>query len=108
MTRLHSAEYTGLGIRLGTWNFTHRHSFDEGHPDLITFWKDHVERFAGAMPVSVFNSTCCAEFIVSRARILRIPKEGWHHWLHVATSSQDDAGRVFEYLWPMLFLEGRV
>ena len=51
---------------------------------------------------------CCAQFLVSRERILRIPKEAWGMWYEWAIGEHPkgvDIGRSFEYTWHVIFGE---
>jgi hypothetical protein len=101
--------YVGLGRHLGFWNFSAWHSFDPGHPDVNAFWEAHVAPWAGPIPCTAFNATCCAEFIVSRAALRRLPRAAYAAWLNLSQSddpAQPDGkmtARRFEYVWHMLF-----
>lgn len=47
---------------------------------------------------------CCAQFMVSRAAITRISKEGWQHWLDMLIENPTlDIATRFEYLWHYIF-----
>ena len=65
------------------------------------------------MPTSV-SVDCCAQFIVSRERILRIPLEAYQAWLDFITrpgepgepeSAAKDRAIMFESLWHIIFGE---
>lgn len=54
-----------------------------------------------------FAGTCCSQFAVSRDAIHRHPVDVYQHLLDwVMDTDNDDAssGRMFEYLWPYIFL----
>lgn len=54
------------------------------------------------------GSACCAQFAVSRERILAIPLERFKHfrkWLLNTTLPDQVSGRVFEYLWAKIFTD---
>ncbi|GAB1728007.1 hypothetical protein NU195Hw_g2972t1 [Hortaea werneckii] len=49
---------------------------------------------------------CCAQFAVSREQILKRPKSDYERYLHYleATTFEDDViGRVYEYMWHIMF-----
>jgi hypothetical protein len=49
---------------------------------------------------------CCAQFAVSRNQILQRPLDHYiwfHSWLMKTKLSDDVSGRVFEYIWHMIF-----
>jgi hypothetical protein len=100
--------YLGLGRHLGFWNYTHWHSFDPGHPDINGFWAAHVAPWAGAIPCTAFNATCCGEFVASRDALRRLPRAAYSAWLNLSQSvdpAQPDGkmtARRFEYIWHML------
>ncbi|KAF3209482.1 hypothetical protein TWF191_000395 [Orbilia oligospora] len=83
------------------------------HPQKESFDKGRIEigwrKLWGHMhgnnlyPESV-GVACCAQFAVTRERIHEQPKEYYEKlmdWL--LTTDEEDAGRVFEYFWHMIF-----
>ncbi|KAJ6107119.1 hypothetical protein N7523_008442 [Penicillium sp. IBT 18751x] len=70
--------------------------------------------FAGAW-MQIFNNTnipeyvaapCCAQFAVSRAQVLARPLsdyQAYHNWLMTTELDDETSGRVFEYLWHIIF-----
>jgi len=70
--------------------------------------------FAGAW-MRIFNNTnvpeivavpCCAQFAVTREQILARPLSqylAFHRWLLETELDDDTSGRVFEYLWHIIF-----
>ena len=51
-------------------------------------------------------SACCAQFAVSRDRVLGRPVEDYvwfREWLLETEMDDDQSGRVFEYLWHIIF-----
>lgn len=79
-----------------------------------------TERAFGAAWVELFNSTevpkeigvaCCAQFAVSRDQVLKRPKSHYtwfHHWLMHTKLDDGVSGRVFEYLWHIIFGQDNV
>lgn len=69
---------------------------------------------------ALFNSTvvpeqigvaCCAQFAVSRNQILQRPKEHYtwfHDWLMTTSLNDEVSGRVFEYIWHIIFGQDNV
>ena len=66
-----------------------------------------ISLFGGDMPIpNEIGVACCAQFAVSKEQVLTRPKEDYeryHKWL--METSLDDAvsGRIFEYLWHVIF-----
>ncbi|KAJ6110860.1 hypothetical protein N7486_003095 [Penicillium sp. IBT 16267x] len=70
--------------------------------------------FAGAW-IRIFNNTnipevvatpCCAQFAVTREQVLARPLsdyEHFYHWLMETQLDDETSGRVFEYLWHIIF-----
>ncbi|KAJ5134929.1 hypothetical protein N7526_006294 [Penicillium atrosanguineum] len=70
--------------------------------------------FAGAW-MQIFNNTnipevvaapCCAQFSVSKAQVLARPLsdyQAYHKWLMTTELDDETSGRVFEYLWHIIF-----
>jgi hypothetical protein len=55
---------------------------------------------------TVLAQPCCAQFAVSRDRILSIPKQRFVYlrdWIHRTELSDYLSGRVFEYVWQYIF-----
>lgn len=52
------------------------------------------------------GSACCAQFAVSRERVLQRPKkdyEGFRRWVLETEKSDAMSGRVMEFLWHVIF-----
>lgn len=70
--------------------------------------------FAGAW-MRIFNNTaipdviaapCCAQFAVTREQVLNRPLsdyQSYHQWLMETELDDETSGRVFEYLWHIIF-----
>ena len=70
-------------------------------------WKELFEGPIGPMPQYV-HSPCCAEFVVSRQRIQARPLSFYQDcltWLEATSSERYWAGRIFEYVWHIVFGE---
>ncbi|MCJ1246893.1 hypothetical protein MMC30_004104 [Trapelia coarctata] len=56
--------------------------------------------------VPQIRSACCAQFAASRDRVLHRPREDYiwfREWLLKTEMDDDQSGRVFEYLWHIIF-----
>ncbi|KAJ5981536.1 hypothetical protein N7522_013957 [Penicillium canescens] len=90
-----------------------------GCPDEVQPFRQMAGRttelaFAGAW-IRIFNNTdvpeivatpCCAQFAVTRQQVLQRPRsdyEHYHHWLMTTELDDETSGRVFEYLWHIIF-----
>jgi hypothetical protein len=70
-------------------------------------WDDHFKPFLNIdFPERVFHD-CCAQFVVSREAIRRIPKQAYEHWLQLLLQTPNDSvlSVQFEYLWHIIFGE---
>ncbi len=73
-------------------------------------WDDHFKPYLNIdFPERVFHD-CCAQFIVSRAAIRRLPKEAYEHWLQLLLNVTNDSvlSVQFEYLWHVIFGENTI
>ena len=62
--------------------------------------------FEGIETPKVVATPCCAQFAVSREQIWKRPLsdyERYHEWLMSTDLPDDISGRVFEYLWHIIF-----
>lgn len=86
---------------------------DENRPAEIAMRTAWLELFpaAGKLEVEsliprIVAVPCCAQFVVSRAQILKRPRRDYRRyldWLLDADLEDDVVGRVFEYLWHVIF-----
>lgn len=70
-----------------------------------------AELFPGVAVPDVLAQPCCAQFALSRERILSIPKKDYifyRDWLLETSLNDETSGRVFEYLWHVIFTEQTV
>lgn len=89
---------------------------DETHPFRTAHPSEH--EYEAAIPAAwevFFNNTnvpdvlatpCCAQFAVSREQVLKRPREDYirfRQWLLDTDVGDFDSGRVFEYLWHVIF-----
>jgi len=96
-----------------------RCDWSPGCPDEVQPFRQMAGRttelaFAGAW-IRIFNNTdipeivatpCCAQFAVTREQVLKRPRsdyESYHHWLMTTELDDETSGRVFEYLWHIIF-----
>ncbi|CAG7915580.1 unnamed protein product [Penicillium olsonii] len=96
-----------------------RCDWSPGCPDEVQPFRQMAGRttelaFAGAW-MRIFNNTdvpemvatpCCAQFAVTREQVLKRPRsdyENYHHWLMMTELDDETSGRVFEYLWHIIF-----
>ncbi|EKG21601.1 hypothetical protein MPH_01109 [Macrophomina phaseolina MS6] len=69
---------------------------------MLTVW----EIFFGEKCPQVIAAPCCAQFAVSRDQIMMRPVEDYamyRQWLMETELDDDNSGRVFEYLWHVIF-----
>ncbi|KAL1621546.1 hypothetical protein SLS54_005567 [Diplodia seriata] len=70
--------------------------------NMTTVW----EHFFGTACPEVIAAPCCAQFAVSRKQIMARPVSDYvlyRQWLMETELDDDNSGRVFEYLWHILF-----
>jgi Protein of unknown function (DUF3431) len=77
---------------------------------LRRMWSEHFEPYLRRPPPTYVLHDCCAQFIVSRDRILALPRQAYQHWhdLFMADTDGDGGfrlGFVFEYIWHVIFGE---
>lgn len=79
---------------------------DNSKAEELAVAKAWAEMFPGDPIPEALGAPCCAQFAVSKERILSIPKakfEKYRNWL-IHTSEVDwISGRVFEYFWQKIF-----
>ena len=67
-----------------------------------------AELFPGKEIPRVLAQPCCSQFALSRDRILSIPKETYGHyraWLQRSPIRDTMSGRIFEYIWQVIFAD---
>ncbi|KAJ5673302.1 hypothetical protein N7507_002429 [Penicillium longicatenatum] len=96
-----------------------RCDWSPGCPDEVYPFRQLAGRtteiaFAGAW-IKIFNNTdipevigtpCCAQFAVTREQVLARPLSDYEHyyrWLMETQLDDETSGRVFEYLWHIIF-----
>ncbi|KAJ9661754.1 hypothetical protein H2198_001719 [Neophaeococcomyces mojaviensis] len=65
-----------------------------------------AEMFPGVSIPDALGAPCCAQFAVSSDRITNIPRENferYRNWLIRTKESDWVSGRVFEYIWQVIF-----
>lgn len=70
-------------------------------------WEELFVSTLGPLPEYV-HAPCCAEFVVSKKRILARPLAFFENcltWVEQASSDRYWAGRIFEYMWHIIFGE---
>jgi hypothetical protein len=75
--------------------------YTEFKPIWDAYFKPYVHR---ELPERILHD-CCAQFVVSRRAISRIPWEAYRLWLDVLLDAEDDytMGTCFEYVWHVIF-----
>jgi len=97
-------------VSLNTIFMNDRNMQNQVYNEIGDMWETHFEPYLKIkFPERVFHD-CCAQFIVSRAAIRRIPKAGYEHWLELVMNSPYDVviSVQFEYLWHVIFGEDPV
>lgn len=67
-----------------------------------------AELFPGKPIPQVLAQPCCSQFALSRDRIQAIPKETYEHyrtWLLRSPIRDTMSGRIFEYIWQVIFAD---
>ncbi|OCK77335.1 hypothetical protein K432DRAFT_334139 [Lepidopterella palustris CBS 459.81] len=62
--------------------------------------------FNGTDPPSAIGAPCCAQFAVSKDQVLKRPLDDYNlyrKWLVETSLDDDTSGRIFEYLWHIIF-----
>lgn len=83
-----------------------REPMDESKTTEIAFAAAWREIFDNDAVPEVIGVACCAQFAVSRQQILQRTKEEYfrmHAWLMSTELDDQTSGRVFEYLWHIIF-----
>lgn len=83
-----------------------REPMDESRTTEVVFAAAWREIFDNKDVPEVVGVACCAQFAVSRQQILKRTKEEYlrmHRWLMNTDLDDQISGRVFEYLWHIIF-----
>ncbi|KAK6003494.1 hypothetical protein QM012_009265 [Aureobasidium pullulans] len=83
-----------------------REPMDESKTTEVAFAAAWREIFNNDDVPEVVGVACCAQFAVSRQQVLRRTKDEYlhmHAWLMSTELDDQVAGRVFEYLWHIIF-----
>lgn len=84
------------------------------HPKVVDDCESTEQALASVWPLffapqavpSIIGTPCCAQFAVSRDQIRKRPLPEYvryHDWLMKIDLSDEVSGRVFEYLWHIIF-----
>jgi len=86
------------------------HPLSDGHRDDVHAGEYFMNAFKELFPQSPvpeeIGASCCAQFGVSRATVLKRPKSDYEHfrrWLVETELTDDVSGRVLEYSWHIIF-----
>lgn len=106
------AQYKQHGfISLNNYYFDDRRPENHAMQHLFRIWDDVFRPYLHRDPPQYLHHDCCAQFIVSRERVLSLPRDAYVHWynyiLHVDSTGDGGfaLGLIFEYVWPILFGE---
>jgi hypothetical protein len=67
-----------------------------------------AELFPGKPIPNILAQPCCSQFALSREKIRSIPRERFEHyrkWLLRSPIRDTMSGRIFEYIWQVIFLD---
>lgn len=81
---------------------------DNSKAEELAIAKAWAEMFPGDPIPDALGAPCCAQFAVSKERILSIPKakfEKYRNWLIHTSETDWVSGRVFEYFWQKIFAD---
>lgn len=76
----------------------------------LQVWPELFASELGEVPTDL-SAPCCAEFIVNRDRVLAHPKSFYvsmRDWIIETELGRYRSGRVFEYMWHVIFGEADV
>jgi hypothetical protein len=93
------------------WINTTVTSYNETKKEQMYMAQAFQELFPGDDVPEIFSAPCCSQFAVTRETIQKIPRERYSrflNWLAVTNLEDDISGRVWEHLWPYLFLKTSV
>lgn len=78
----------------------------DGRPAEIAFAGAWMRMFNNTEVPEVVATPCCGQFAVTREQVLTRPLsdyETYHRWLMDTELDDETSGRVFEYLWHVIF-----
>lgn len=84
---------------------------DGNKPEQAVFAGAWREILPDVLVPEVVGQPCCGQFAVSRDRILAVPRASfaaWREWLIGTGHSDAISGRIWEYLWQVVFLGASV
>lgn len=71
--------------------------------EIADMWERIVAPYMGAWPcANGLFPPCCAQFRVTRERILAVPRAAWTRWLDYSLEGPAQA-KQFEFLWHIIF-----
>ncbi|OJD15425.1 hypothetical protein AJ78_04325 [Emergomyces pasteurianus Ep9510] len=88
------------------WLHLGKTELDPGKQEEVILAKAWTELFPHVEPPAVLAQACCAQFAISRERALAIPKSRYifyRDWILHTELSDYISGRVWEYLWQVVF-----
>ena len=100
-------------ININNKDYSHKSIYEgKNHVLLRQLWHEHFAPFLGRDEPIDLHQACCAQFVVSRDRILSLPKRAYQHWLDMFFDdgiyekyecTEWNLAVVFEFLWPVIF-----
>jgi hypothetical protein len=103
------ANYTRYGyVSLNNYFIDDRNLQDNSTMQLLSDeWDEWFREWLQRDPPEYLLHDCCAQFIVSKERIRRLPKKAYSHWYKKMMTVPYDVemGYVFEYIWHIIFGE---
>jgi Protein of unknown function (DUF3431) len=79
---------------------------DHSKQEELLFARSWAEIFPNQAIPDILAQPCCGQFAVSRERIHSVPQSQfvlWRDWLLRTKHSDDISGRIWEYLWHVVF-----
>lgn len=83
-----------------------REPFDEGRTAEHAFAEVWKYLFENDNVPNTVATPCCAQFAVSKEQVLERPRKFYvraHQWLQSTPLDDDTSGRVYEYMWHIIF-----
>lgn len=82
-------------------------------PLMTKYWQEYFYPYLGEIPKK-FSHDCCGQFVVTKDRILKHPKEAYEKWFNLFEVLKDKEkdetsyGYIFEFIWHIIFGEDHV
>jgi hypothetical protein len=89
------------------------YQYQKTAPLMAKYWQEYFYPYLGEIPKK-FSHDCCGQFVVTKDRILKHPKEAYEKWFNLFEVLKDKEkdetsyGYIFEFIWHIIFGESAV